>query len=426
MFALVDCNNFYVSCERAFNPALRNRPVVVLSNNDGCFIARSNEAKAIGLGMGAPAFKSRELLRRCNVAVYSANFSLYGDMSARVMKTLAEFAPELEIYSIDECFLDFSGFGRFNLAEYAEEIRKTVQRNTGIPVSIGIGSTKTLAKAANRMAKKNPALRGISILASQPEANTALHSMDVEDIWGIGRRYSELLHHNNIHTAYDFAVAPSPWVRKHLHITGSRVQEELNGRSCLSLELVRPPKQTICTSRSFGSSVTTAEELQHAVAHFASRCALKLRREGSKASLLTVFASTSPFAAKEKRCWSTKTLSIPKASNDTLLLLKVARLALDSFYRSGYEYKKAGVIVAGIVPAVGAEQTALSLFDTDPYREQHDRTDLLMEAFDAVNSRYGAGTLRIASDTSSGWKQRQEKLSPRYTTRWSDIIEVRV
>jgi DNA polymerase V len=347
-------------------------------------------------------------------------------MSARVMKTLGDFAPDLEIYSIDECFLDLSGFGRFDLAEYAEEIRQTVQRNTGIPVSIGIGSTKTLAKAANRMAKKNPALGGVSILAAQQDVDVALRSMEVEHIWGIGPRYSALLHRHNIHTAFDFATASSPWVCKNLHITGSRVQEELNGRSCLSLELVRPPKQTICTSRSFGTSLTTQEELQHAVAHFASKCALKLRREGSRASLLTVFACTSPFAAKEKRYWGTKTLSVPDASNDTIRLLKVARLALECLYRPGYEYKKAGVIAGGIAPADGPEQTALSLFDMDPHTPARAQVGQLMEAIDALNSRYGPGTLRIASDTCSGWKQRQEKLSPRYTTCWSDIIEVKV
>jgi DNA polymerase V len=425
MFALVDCNNFYVSCERLFNPGLRGRPVVVLSNNDGCFIARSEEAKAIGLGMGAPAFKSRELLRRHNVAVYSANFPLYGDISARVMRTLGEFSPDVEIYSIDECFLDLRGFGRFDLDGYARHILRTVQKHTGIPVSVGIGATKTLAKAASRMAKKNPALGGAALLTTDAAIREALSGMVVENIWGIGGRYGDLLHRHQIHTALDFAGAPAPWVRRNLHITGARVQEELNGRSCLPLELVRPPKQSICTSRSFGTPVTTPEVLQHAVAHFASKCAFKLRRDGSRASLITVFACTSPFAPKEQRYWGTETLSLPAASSDTLLLLKAAKLALDSLYRSGYEYKKAGVITSGISSASEPEQTTLSLFDTDPPSEKSARAGSLMEALDALNSRYGAGTLRIASDTPAGWKQRQEKLSPCYTTRWSDIIEVK-
>ncbi|WP_076790311.1 Y-family DNA polymerase [Chlorobium sp. KB01] len=426
MFALIDCNNFYVSCERLFNPGLRGRPVVVLSNNDGCFISRSEEAKAIGLGMGEPAFKCRELLRRHQVAVYSANFPLYGDISGRVMRTLADFAPDIEIYSIDECFLDLSGFDRFDLDSYARQMRRTVEKHTGIPVSIGIGATKTLAKAASRMAKKNPALGGVFLLRTDAGIRDALSGMEVEHIWGIGRRYGVLLHRNGIHSALDFACVPAPWVRRNLHITGARVQEELNGRSCLSLELVRSPKQSICTSRSFGTSVTLKEELQHAVVHFASKCAFKLRREESRASLVTVFACTSPFAPKEKRYWGTETLSLPAPSNDTLLLLKAATLALERLYRRGYEYKKAGVILSGIGSVSEPQQTTLSLFDTDPLPEKQGRSASLMEALDALNSRYGPGTLRVASDSSSGWKQRQEKLSPAYTTRWSDIIEVRL
>ncbi|MEI6758702.1 MAG: Y-family DNA polymerase [Chlorobium sp.] len=425
MYALVDCNNFYVSCERVFNPALRDRPVVVLSNNDGCFIARSEEAKAIGLNMGAPAFKSRELLREHHVAVYSANFALYGDMSARVMKTLDDFAPDIEIYSIDECFLDFSGFGRFDLEKYAHEIRRKVRRNTGIPVSVGIGATKTLAKAANRMAKKNPALGGVSIILSQPQVHAALEAMAVEHIWGIGRQYAALLHNHYIHTALDFASAPVPWVQKNLHITGVRVQEELNGQSCLPLELVRSPKQTICTSRSFGRAVTSREELQHAVAHFASRCAFKLRTEGSRASLITVFASASSYADREQRYRGTQSVSIPEASSDTMLLVKVAERALESIYREGYQYKKAGVMVSAIGSNCEPEQLSLLLFDTDPSPAKQERAGQLMQAVDALNARYGTGTLRVASDNVSGWKSRQERLSPRYTTRWSDILEVK-
>jgi DNA polymerase V len=426
MFALVDCNNFYVSCERVFNPALCGRPVVVLSNNDGCFIARSEEAKAIGLGMGAPAFKSEGLLRRHDVAVYSANFTLYGDMSARIMNTLAGFAPDIEIYSIDECFLGFGGFGHFDLERYAQEIRRTVRRNTGIPVSIGIGPTKTLAKAANRMAKKNPNLKGLAILLSDADIHAALESIAVEHVWGIGSRYARFLHERRVHTALDFARLPAPWVRKHLHITGARVQEELNGRSCLALELVRPPKQTICTSRSFGMPVGTYDELQYAVAHFTSKCAFKLRREGSRASLLTVFACTSPFAPNEDRYWGTRTIEIGEASNDTMVLLAAAERALASLFRKGYGYRKAGVIAGGIVSCEGPEQTVLPLFRDDPVPGKQTRSSLVMEALDRLNARYGPGTVRLASDTRYGWKQRQERLSPHYTTSWNDIIEVKV
>ncbi|NTU96443.1 MAG: Y-family DNA polymerase [Chlorobiaceae bacterium] len=425
MFALVDCNNFYVSCERIFNPALCGRPAVVLSNNDGCFIARSEEAKAIGLGMGAPAFKSQALLRRHNVAVYSANFALYGDMSARVMNTLATFSPDIEIYSIDECFLGLDGFGRFDLEGYAREICRTVHRHTGIPVSIGIGPTKTLAKAANRMAKKNPVLAGVAILRSEADIHAALGAMAVEHVWGIGNQYAAFLHERGVHTALDLARLPAPWVRRHLHITGARVQEELNGRSCLALELVRPSKQTICTSRSFGTPVSDYDGLLHAVAHFTSKCAFKLRREGSKASLLTVFACTSPFAPKKERYWGTRTIGLGEASSDAIVLLAAAERALACFFREGYGYRKAGVIVAGMVPCGSPGQMELALFDTVPLPEKQISSGIVMEALDRLNARYGPGTVRLASDVRTGWKQRQELLSPQYTTSWNDIIEVK-
>lgn len=295
MFALVDCNNFYVSCERVFNPALIGKPVVVLSNNDGCFIARSDEAKALGLPMGGPAFKFRDILRKNRVRIFSANFPLYGDMSSRVMATIGDLAPEIEIYSIDEAFIDLGGFSRFGLERHAARIRSTVRKHTGIPVSIGIGSTKTLAKAANRMAKKNPGYEGVCMLCTKKEVLDALATLKVEDIWGIGRQWSRLLETRNIRTALDYSRTPASWIRKNLHIPGIRIQEELNGHSCLPLEQVRPPKQSICTSRSFGRTVISQDELQQAVATFAGKCARKLRQEGSVASMITVFICTSPF-----------------------------------------------------------------------------------------------------------------------------------
>ena len=295
MFALVDCNNFYASCERAFNPALRQHPVVVLSNNDGCIIARSEEAKALGIQMGTPEFKCRDLLKKHHIAVFSSNYALYGDMSSRVMTTLAALTPEIEVYSIDEAFLDMSTFNRFDLTDYARQIRRTVHHNTGIPVSVGIAPTKTLAKIANRIAKKNPDYQGVCVLKSHTEIHSALQRTKVEDIWGIGRQWSKLLQANRIETAADMAAAPAAWIRKHLHIVGARIQAELQGKSCLPMELIRPAKQSICTSRSFGRNVTTLPELQQAVATFAAKCAVKLRKEDSLASMLTVFIATSPF-----------------------------------------------------------------------------------------------------------------------------------
>lgn len=423
MFALVDCNNFYVSCERVFNPALRGRPVVVLSNNDGCFIARSEEAKAIGLAMGAPAFKNRELLKRHKVVVYSANFPLYGDMSSRVMTTLADLAPDLEIYSIDEAFLDMSGFQRYDLDHYARFIRKTVTQHTGIPVCIGIAPTKTLAKVANRLAKKNPCYAGVCLLNTDKEQRAALAITQVEDIWGIGRQWSKFLHTQNIHTALDLAEASPGLIRKHLHITGARVQAELNGKSCLSLEMVRPAKQSICTSRSFGRSVTTFDELHQAVSTFTGKCAIKLRKEGSAASLLTLFICTSPFNAPDKKYWGTRTVTMPHHTQDSIALIRTVGALLESLFRAGYEYKKAGVIVSGLIPAASSTAT-LPLFPQElPVPD--DRHKKLMTVMDSINQRYGSGSIQIAAENSAGWKPHQKLLSPRYTTAWKDLIEVR-
>ena len=422
MFALVDCNNFYVSCERVFDPSLNGRPVVVLSNNDGCFIARSNEAKALGLPMGGPAFKFRQVLKKHDVRLFSANFPLYGDMSSRVMGTLAEMAPDLEIYSIDEAFLDIGGFRRFGLADYAATIRDTVRRHTGIPTSIGMGPTKTLAKAANRLAKRDPAWRGVCLLEGKEEVGLALGRLTVEEIWGIGRQWSTLLASQGIRTALDFAHASPAWVRRHLHITGARIQEELNGRPCLPLELVRPPKQSICTSRSFGRTVDGIDELSQAVATFAGRCAEKLRRERSVAATLTVFICTSPFNEPSKRYWGTRTVALKRPSQDTIAIAGAAVQALASIYREGFEYKKAGVIATGIsggnLPA-----SALTLFP-DEEEPAAERRSSLMQVMDEVNRKYGSGTIHTAAENAEAWRPNQSNLSPRYTTDWKGIIVV--
>lgn len=421
MFALVDCNNFYVSCERVFDPSLEGRPVVVLSNNDGCFIARSNEAKALGLPMGGPAFRYRDQLRRHRVAIHSANFSLYGDMSSRVMNTLADLAPAIEVYSIDEAFLDLSGFERIGLCDHARMLRRAVRRATGIPVSVGIAPTKTLAKLANRLAKKVPSYGGTCLLDDPSVARKAMAEIGVGEVWGIGGRHTGFLERNGIRTALELADAPAPWVRKHLHITGARVQAELNGRSCLPLELVRPRKQSICTSRSFGEAVVELDALGEAVAHFATKCALKLRGEAGAAGLLTVFACTSPFEEPPARYWGTRTVSLSSPTQDTLSIVRAAEAVLGDIFRQGFRYKKAGVILAEIVPFAEASP-ALSLFlHEDAANTSSAR---LMTALDAVNSRYGQGALRVAADASSSWKQHQERLSPRYTTSWEEIIEV--
>jgi len=424
MFALVDCNNFYASCERAFNPALRLRPVVVLSNNDGCIISRSEEAKALGIQMGTPEFTCRLLLKQHDVAVFSSNYALYGDMSSRVMATLAALAPEIEVYSIDEAFLDMSSFSRFDLQDYAIHMRKTVRKHTGIPVSVGIAPTKTLAKIANRIAKKNPEYHGVCVLKSHEEIFNALERTKVEDIWGIGRQWSKLLQAKRIESAADLAAASAAWVRKHLHIVGARIQAELQGTSCLSMELVRPAKQSICTSRSFGRNVSSLAELQQAVATFAGKCAVKLRKEDSLASMLTVFIATSPFDELDKRYWGTRTAALPHPTQDSIAMLKAAETILAGIFREGKVYKKAGVIVSGIVPKASCSIT-LSLFaEAAPAADERDAK--LMQVMDAINQRYGRGAVRLAAENAESWKPHQERLSPRYSTRWSDIIEVKL
>ena len=422
MFALVDCNNFYASCERVFNPALRLRPVVVLSNNDGCIIARSEEAKALGIQMGMPEFKCRPLLKQHKVAVFSTNFALYGDMSTRVMMTLAALAPEIEVYSIDEAFLDMTSFTRFDLTEYGWLIRRTVRQHTGIPVCVGMAPTKTLAKIANRLAKKNPHYQGVCVLTSHAEIQMALERTKVEDIWGVGRQWSKVLQAKRIENAADLATAPVAWVRKHLHIVGARIQAELQGKSCLPMELVRPAKQSICTSRSFGRSVTLHEELQQAVATFAGKCAVKLRKENSLASLITVFIATSPFDESCIRYWGTRTASLPYPTNDSVAILQAAQTMLDGIFRAGMSYKKAGVIVTGIVPQATCS-TTLSLF-AEEVPAAPERDNRIMLVMDAINKRYGSGAVRLAAENSKSWKPHQERLSARYTTQWDDIIEV--
>jgi DNA polymerase V len=424
MFALIDCNNFYVSCERVFNPALNGKPVVVLSNNDGCFISRSEEAKALGLPMGGPAFKYRDLLRKHRVTVFSANFPLYGDMSSRVMTTLGALAPEIEVYSIDEAFLDMGGFRRLGTAEHAAHICRTVQRHTGIPVSIGIGPTKTLAKAASRLAKKNPRHRGVCMLSKPDEIQEALASLCIGDIWGIGKQWSKTLQSLNIHTALDLSRAPAQMVRQHLNTPGIRMQEELKGHSCLPLELVRPPKQSICTSRSFGRTVSAYEELQQAVATFAGTCAMKLRREGSLALTVTVFIHTSHFDGAARQCRGSGTAALNQPSQDSISIARAAERALASIWQPGYGYKKAGVAVSGFSPAM-AGVTELSLFRNDR-AEQEKRRQKLMQTMDAVNLRYGSGTLRLAAENTETWKPRQKQRSARCTTVWEEIVTVRV
>ncbi|HLP49474.1 MAG TPA: Y-family DNA polymerase, partial [Chitinophagales bacterium] len=336
MVALVDCNNFYASCERVFNPSLIGRPIVVLSNNDGCVIARSNEAKALGIKMGDLPFQMEALFKKNNVAVFSSNYTLYGDMSDRVHNTLREFSPEVEVYSIDECFLSLHGFENYNLGEYAERIRKVTTKNTGIPVSVGIAPTKTLAKVANHYAKRVPENKGRFVMATEEHRVICLKNFPVGEVWGIGRQHEKRLQKIGINTALQFSRMPKEWVRDKMTVVGLRTYEELNGIPCTDFELEAPAKKGICTSRSFGSNQESFVDVSEAIANFAGSCAKKLREQNSCANLLTIFIATNFFRPELPQYSISKTIELPVASNSTLELVTYAITALKKVWRDGY------------------------------------------------------------------------------------------
>lgn len=418
-FALVDGNCFYVSCERLFNPALEGRPVIVLSNNDGCVVSRSNEAKALGIEMASPAFLMTDLLRKNRVAVYSSNYNLYGDLSRRMMSVLGRLAPGIEVYSIDEAFLDFGGVDCPDWWAYGYFIRCEVLRQVGIPTGVGIAATKTLAKVANRVAKKQPEHGGVFVLETPADIETALRFMPVGDVWGIGGQYAKLLARNGVATAWDFTRLPADWVRRNLTVVGARLQMELQGVSCLDLEAVAPPKKNICTSRSFGKMLTDFRGVSEAVANHAHRCACKLRGQGSAANVLTVFLHTNPFKPELPQYNPSRTVTLPTATNSSLLMVGHAEAALKAIWRDGYAYKKAGVIVSGIVP----ENEVQLSFDTSV--QDVDKHKRLMRAMDALRGRYGHGAVSVGTQgTANAWRLRQERLSRRFTTDWEGILEI--
>ncbi len=414
-FALVDCNNFYVSCERLFNPKLIGKPVVVLSNNDGCVVARSQEVKDLGIKMGVPVFKIKDEIEKFKIQVYSSNYALYGDLSGRVMSTLSHFAPDVEIYSIDEAFLDLSGFSHRDLTGYCTEIRRIVLKWVGIPVSIGIGSTKTLAKLANRVAKKSSC--GVFDLSSCNNSDEVLSKIDVGDIWGIGSRYGKWCREHEIMSAWDFRNTNTEVIRKKMGVVGLRMLMELQGQSCLPLELVANPKKETCVSRSFSHPVTTVTELKESVAHFVHRAAEKLRIQKQSAQVITVFARTSPF--KEDIYADSATAEFAIATNDTGEILRIASRLTEQIYREGQEFKKAGVIMTGLVPE-GQVQGNLFEVPTDT-----ERSSKLMNVLDDINAKFGRHTLKFASvGVKQPWLTKCSKRSPRYTTCWNELLRV--
>ncbi len=416
-FALVDCNNFYASCERLFQPQLRGRAVVVLSNNDGCVIARSNEAKALGIAMGAPWHLQKDQFARQGVIVRSSNYTLYGDLSARVMRVLAEFSPDLEIYSIDEAFLGLAGFeGR--LEAHARTLRATVLQWTGVPVSVGIAPTKTLAKAANRMAKKDPASGGVALLLTEEAQTAALARMELTDLWGIARRMAARMVAIGITSPLALRDADPRHMREQFSVVVERLVYELRGVSCIALEEVTPDRKSIVASRSFGRVVTTREEMEEAVATYTARAAEKMRRQRLATARLSVFVETNTFKPHEPQHCASRGVELPVATADTGKLAQAAARALASLYRPGFRYKKAGVMLIDLVRAVDVQGGLFDPPDT-PARQR------LMGVIDQVNTRYGRDTITFAaSGRRRAWKLRSEFHSPRYTTSWEELLRV--
>ncbi|MBS1739954.1 MAG: Y-family DNA polymerase [Bacteroidetes bacterium] len=420
MFALIDCNNFYASCERVFRPDLNGKPVVVLSNNDGCVIARSNEAKAIGIPMGAPAFEYESLFQQHQVYVFSANFALYGDMSNRIMTILSNYSPEMEIYSIDECFLRLNGFGKhFSLQDYGEQMRLQVTKWTGIPISIGIATTKSLSKLANRIAKKFPEkTKGVYIIDSEEKRIKALKWLKIEDVWGIGRQHAKRLHTQQVTSAYDYTLLPDDWVRKNMSIVGLRLKHDLQGIPTLDLEDVQP-KKNIATTRSFESNYTQFEQLNERIVTFAGSCAEKLRKQKSCCQSLMVFIHTNGHRKDLPQYNQNIVVKLPFPTHSSIELARFASQALKLIFKQGYAYKKAGVIVQDFIPE--------NVLQTTLFENRNERHIPLMKTIDQLNARYGQQKIRLASqDLKRVWKMKQEKLSPRYTTQLSDIITINV
>ncbi len=415
--ALIDCNSFYASCERIFNPKLLGKPIVVLSNNDGCIITRSAEAKALGIKMGEPYFKAKKIIEKNNVKVFSSNYSLYGDISQRVMEILLGFSPEVEIYSIDEAFLNFKGFKNHELLTYCKHIRQTIKQWVGIPVSIGVGSTKTLSKIANHLAKKEADYEGICILKGDEKIEEALNRIEIGDVWGIGRRLSKFLRNYGVCTAKQFAFLDRRWIRKNMGVVGEKIQLELCGVSCLDLELLPSPKKSCCVSRSFSRPIEKIEELQESIANYGSRVAEKIREEGLIAQSMSIFVLTNHFNKKEKQYSSSIKLQLDYPTSDSKLIVKRAVEGIKRIYKKGYRYKKAGIILYEL----HSSSSVRGLLDYDK-----PRTDSLMRSLDEINYRYGSATLRLAAEgIRRSWHMRREKVSPCYTTSFDQLMIVK-
>ena len=416
MIALADCNNFYASCERVFNPGLKTKPIVVLSNNDGCIIARSNEAKILGIKMGVPVFQVRDIIDNNNVYVFSTNFALYGDMSSRVMSLLSDISPEIEIYSIDEAFMNFTGVK--DSVHLASRMKSVVTKSTGIPISIGIAATKTLSKVANYFAKKQTA-NGVYALTEQQQIVQALKELPVSKLWGVGSRHLRMLNSYGINTAYDFIQLNEEWVLEKMTIMGLRMQRELKGDPCFGIDAYPSRKKNIRTSRSFGVKVKSLQTIQESIIAHAARCAEKLRIENSCARYVSVILRTNPFSKSQDYYYGYKSINLEIPTNDSMEIVNAAKILLGSIYKEGLIYTKSGVIVGDTVPA---DQVQLNLFYSEQGREKRKN---LYKSVDFINQTMGRDKIQLLGQgIAKKWKLKQENLSPCYTTRWTDLLRV--
>jgi DNA polymerase V len=440
MFVLVDCNNFYASCERVFDPKLENKPIVVLSNNDGCIVARSNEAKALSIDMGLPYFKIKDILLKHSVAVLSSNYSLYGDMSQRIMRILSGYTDQIEIYSIDEAFLELPNWSAKELYEFGLEIKSSIQKQTGIPVSIGIAPTKTLAKIANELAKKdnkrdlveNQTSRfgGVLVLGenrTQDQMDKFLESLDVGEVWGVGRKYSKKLKSYNISTALDLKNTDLAWIQKQTNTLGRQMVQELRGEIQFKLDQNPQPKKSIISSRSFGEPISTIEELKEAVSYHASSIAHKLRKQNSLCSHITVFVINNRFQ-RETYYFGIDSIVTLEPTSYTPEIIKYALAILDKIFKKGIKYKKCGVIANSIIN-IDQDQSEQDLF-ANSKPESNTKSKLqktrIMQSFDKINAKYGRNSVKMAIlGTSKKWEAKSTHRSQRYTTTWAELLKVK-
>ncbi|MCB5231059.1 MAG: Y-family DNA polymerase [Candidatus Cloacimonas sp.] len=419
IFALIDCNHFYASCERVFQPELENRPVVVLSNNDGCVVALTPEAKGVGIVRGTPYFKIKHLIKKHNIAVFSSNYSLYGDMSCRVMSNLSLLSPEVEIYSIDEAFLSLDGMDRSELISYGQMVRKAIRKNTGIPVSIGIANTKTLAKVANHIAKRVREHSGVFVMLEDSLREEVLKGMPVGDIWGVGPRNAKKLNSIGITNAWQLTQLDDKWIRDKMTVVGLRTVEELRGNSCLDLEMVKEPKKSIISSRSFGTPVESLEHLLEAVSTYCWIATEKLREQGSLARRILVYITTNRFK-EEPQYANYKEIELKAYTAYPPDFITPVSDALTKMYRKGYKYKKAGVMISDIIQE---ESAPYDLFEPS-YND--DKRSQVMECVDNINKKWGSHTIYFASSgIKKEWQMKREMLSNRYTTNWNELLKVK-